>query len=344
MTRLRICQVVAGPCVGGLEKHIFGLVRELRDRHDITVLAPEAWRAGVPEGAAFRLVNLDRWRLDPRAVMDLRRALRETDAQVVHAHASKAAGMSRIAARPLHCAQVATVHGLKSSAGPYRGGGRRVIAVSEAAARRLRLPDTIVIPNGVALPHVPEHAGAPLLASVGAPADKSVVCAVGRMAQVKGFDVLLRAWRGVDATLLLLGTGPELQKLQAEAAALGIGERVLFLGWRDDAPAVQASCDLCVLSSRREGFPLTLVEALQVGTPVVSTRVPGAEDMLPDEFLAPIEDADELATRINAALADLPRVREVFAPIFERARRELTLAAMAQRVEAVYFDALRDLD
>ena len=142
-----------------------------------------------------------------------------------------------------------------------------------------------MIHSGITPPTLPAGVGEPLLSSLGAPEERPIACAVGRLARVKGYDILLRAWR--------------------------------------------------------EGGPITLIEALHVGRPVVSTRVGIAPDWLPDDCLCPTRNARALAATVRRALADREAVDQAFEPIYERARRDLTLDGMAQRVEAVYLDALR---
>jgi glycosyltransferase involved in cell wall biosynthesis len=340
MRRLRICQVAGGDEVGGMESHMLALASALAARHEVTVAAHASWRDRIPAGVNFAPVDLTRWRHSPGAIRSLRGAIRDCGAEVVHAHASKAAQMTRPAVRPLPCARVVTVHAVKNDARPYRGYDR-VIAVSRLTAERISGDDVTVIHSGITPPVLPADVGAPLLASVGAPARRPIACAVGRLTGVKGFDLLLRAWREVDAGLLLVGDGADRAALESLAKELGVADRVVFTGWRDDTPALIASCDLLVVASRREGGPITLIEALHVGRPVVSTRVGIAPEWLPDEFLCPTEDAPALAATVRRALASPEATAAAFAPIFTRARRELTLEAMTQRVEAVYLDALR---
>jgi glycosyltransferase involved in cell wall biosynthesis len=340
MQRLKICQVAAGDEIGGMESHVLTLASALAERHEVTVAAHESWRDRIPEGVGFAPVDLTRWRYDPWAIGALRRTLRELAPDLVHAHASKAAQMTRPAARPLACARVATVHAVKRSGLPFLGFDR-VIAVSREAAKRIRGGNVTVIHSGITPPTLPAEAGEPLLASLGAPKERPVACAVGRLARVKGYDILLRAWREVEAGLLIVGDGEDRAALERLATRLGVADRVVFTGWRDDTPSIIASCDLLVISSRREGGPITLIEALHVGTPVVSTRVGIAPDWLPDDCLCPALQPRALAATVRRALADHDAVDQAFAPVYERARRELTLDGMAQRVEGVYLDALR---
>lgn len=340
MKRLKICQIAGGDEVGGMESHVLTLAASLAARHEVTVAAHESWRERIPEGVAFAPVDLTRWRFDPRAVRALRRTIGKIGPDVVHAHASKAAQMTRPAVRPLACARVATVHAVKRSGLPFLGYDR-VIAVSRKAARRIWSGNVSVIHSGITPPTLPPETGETLLESLGAPATRPIACAVGRLNRVKGFDILLRAWREIDAGLLIVGDGEERGALERQARKLGVAERVRFTGWRDDTPAVIASCDLLVISSRREGGPITLIEALHVGRPVVSTRVGIAPEWVPEAYLCAPGKARALAETVRSTLDGIDNAAEAFAPICARAREALTLDGMARRVEGVYLDALR---
>jgi glycosyltransferase involved in cell wall biosynthesis len=126
-----------------------------------------------------------------------------------------------------------------------------------------------------------------------------VIGSVGRLARVKGYDRLLDAVAGMDAPegtpwrLLLVGDGPERGALQDQARRLGIGERVIFAGYRPDARQCLELMDLFVLASRSEGVPLGLLEAMASGRPVRVTDAGDCRTVIDDGragFLWPPEE------------------------------------------------------
>jgi glycosyltransferase involved in cell wall biosynthesis len=131
--------------------------------------------------------------------------------------------------------------------------------------------------------------------------------ALGRLHPNKGFDVLLEALaRAPDIHLWLAGEGPERAALEHRARKLGLGDRVRFLGWRDDAPALLAACDFLVVSSRSEPLGNTIVEAWAAGRPVLATETAGPQELIATGktgLLVPAEDAEGLALAM-ARLAD----------------------------------------
>jgi glycosyltransferase involved in cell wall biosynthesis len=139
------------------------------------------------------------------------------------------------------------------------------------------------------------------------------VVAAGRLGHQKGFDLLLDAFAGVRhvlgrGTLTILGEGPDRAALESRAAALGIASVVRFLGFQENPFAYFAAADLFVLSSRYEGLPNVLLEALACGCPAVACDCPhGVREIVRDGvngLLVPPENVDALRTAMLRLLQD----------------------------------------
>jgi glycosyltransferase involved in cell wall biosynthesis len=166
--------------------------------------------------------------------------------------------------------------------------------------------------------HAPRHLlaipnAAPPLTGGPAPLTGTTVLAIGRLVKVKGFDLLLQAWQQVQAahpgwTLRLVGSGPERAQLQAAVQERGLTGSVQLPGaTRDIAAELHGACLLAV-SSRREGLPMAILEALSKGVPVVSFDCPsGPGEMIThghDGLLVPAGDTGALATSISRLIQD----------------------------------------
>ena len=138
------------------------------------------------------------------------------------------------------------------------------------------------------------------------PSGAPVIAALGRLHRNKAFDTLITALGSVPgAVLWLAGEGPERHRLERLAA--GLGPRVRFLGWREDASDIIAAADLLVCPSRHEPLGNVILEAWAQGVPVVATESDGAKHLVRDGetgLLCPVDDPRALAGAMGAVLAD----------------------------------------
>ena len=164
------------------------------------------------------------------------------------------------------------------------------VCVSEAVAAAYRSlgfpnPDISVIRNGV---DIERFAAAPAdLAEFGIPANAQTWLAVGRLHPQKGFDVLVDAVGPVldanaDMHLLIVGEGQQRPELERRILASAHSERMHLVGRREDVPSLMRACDAFVLSSRWEGMPNVILEAMAAGLPVVATDVEGVREIVID--------------------------------------------------------------
>ena len=188
----------------------------------------------------------------------------------------------------------------------------RLVAVSDLGAAEFcrHLPDTRIraIPNGIDLSRFTPQQRDARRRELGLPAGAPIVGTVGRLEHVKGHDVLIDALPhlGQDCRIVIVGDGSLRQSLEARAAALGVADRVLFLGHRDDVARLYPCFDLFVLPSRNEGLSISLLEAQACGVRIVASDVGATgEAVCPDTGrLVRPDDPRELARKITEALSD----------------------------------------
>jgi glycosyltransferase involved in cell wall biosynthesis len=171
--------------------------------------------------------------------------------------------------------------------------------------------------------------------------DAKIVVAAGRLNLQKGFDLLVPAFaaatrRHPEWRLRIYGSGPERARLQAQIDALGAGDRIALLGRSERLVEAMAEASIFALSSRWEGFPMVLLEAIAIGLPIVSFDCPtGPRDIVGEGrggVLVPPEDVDALAAALDALIADPPR-RHALAAAARRRAADFELAAVGARVE-----------
>lgn len=168
--------------------------------------------------------------------------------------------------------------------------------------------------------------------------DAPVVTIVARLVPIKAHDVFLAMAAHVSAQLpaarfLIVGDGELRAALEAQVDALGLREAVRFLGWRADIDRLYADTDVSVLTSRNEGSPVALIEAMAAGLAVVSTDVGGVADVVEHGvtgWLAPMDDAAGLARHVVTVLRDPAAARAMGA----RGRVRVAGAYAADRLVA----------
>lgn len=207
-----------------------------------------------------------------------------------------------------------------------------------------------VIPNGVDLERYgarDDAARLALRAAWGIAPDETLALCVGRFAPVKNHSVLLEALSAASARaprlrLALLGTGPLEAELRRKAAELGLGERVLFLGFREDVADCLRAADAFVLPSSTEGLPVSLLEAMAAGLPVVASAVGGIPDALGDPpagLLVPPSRVPPLAEAL-ARIAGEPALREALGARARAASVRFSLRAFEDGYLALYSSLL----
>ena len=183
-------------------------------------------------------------------------------------------------------------------------------------------------------------------AELGIDPDEIVFGTVANFRREKAYEVLLEAARIALASALRLrfvavGQGPLEQEMRALHAKLGLGDRVQLLGYRDDAVRVMSAFDVFTLSSRHEGLPVSLMEALALGLPVVATAAGGLPHMVTDGvegLLVPIDDPRALAEAYLDVATD-PIRRSAMAEAAAKRAHDFDITSAARRLEQLYTEA-----
>jgi len=180
--------------------------------------------------------------------------------------------------------------------------------------------------------------------SFGVPDEAFLVCCTGRDVPRKGFDVLLEAMRmlppELNVHLALVGKVDQNEKLQAQAKALPLPERVRFTGFRTDAPAIAAASDAFILpSTEREGLPRAVIEAMAYAVPAIVTDVGGMPELVEDQvsgFVIPPKDPKAIARAIESMARDQARTKAMGAAARERIGQVFTAERTVDETRAMY--------
>jgi glycosyltransferase involved in cell wall biosynthesis len=233
-----------------------------------------------------------------------------------------------------------------------------VIAVSHAVAVSIRPPPFVrtwppvyvihhgadLSANGTLTPESRARARRALGLREGA----LVIGNVGNLTAKKDHRTLLEAAARTashhdEIQVVLIGTGPRERAVRDDARSLGLIDRVVFAGSRDDVAQLLPAFDVFALSSRNEGLPISLLEAMTAGVPCVATSVGGVPEVIDNGnqgLLVPPGDAIALADALSTLLR-APELRNAISARAAQTARRFDITAAARRTEAVYRDALR---
>jgi glycosyltransferase involved in cell wall biosynthesis len=325
-----------------LRQFLLPLMREIRARgHEVIGACAEGQFLDLPRAEGFRIVPIPfERRTSPlahwRAFRTLVRLFREEQPDLVHAHMPISGFLARMAAWWAGVPQIAcTCHGFWFN---YPGNPARqavgfvmewvaarvttiFLTVSDEEARdarRLWLSrDAVSVRNGrdPRVFHPDPVARARIRLELGVPEDRVVIAAVSRLVRHKGYPELAAAMREVpDAELWVVGErlgsdrGDDMSALLRNA---GLGRRLRLLGYRTDVAAVLAAADIFVLPSHFEGLPMSVIEAMLTGLPVVATTIRGPREQVVPEvtgLLVPPATVEPLAAALRR-LANDPAAR-----------------------------------
>jgi glycosyltransferase involved in cell wall biosynthesis len=312
------------------------------------------------ESLGFPVHYLEKGKFDPTTLPALVSLLKKLEIDVIQMHGYGATTFGRMAARTLGIPCILHEHANLTDTPWFQKIPDRLldpstdvaIAVSESTrefcirARKLSPERVKKVYLGAPLdefsPFSPE-AREKARASFGFAPDEKIVGTVTRLMESKGNRYLvdaasILARRRNDVRVAVVGEGPLLPELEAQARELGVSRRVTFLGFQRDVAQAFAAFDVSVFPSLWEGTPLTVFEAMAMRKPIVATTVDGLRDVLRDEdnaLLVPPRDADSLARALERAL-DGP---ELASRLSERAlhtSRRFDIQRFVRKMERLY--------
>jgi len=331
--RCRIAHLHSTLGVYGAERWTLALLKHIDASHFPSIVVSVGAKAGsdafqrIAIGQGLRAFHIAQpGRLNPRAIVELRRLLLRERIDVLHTHGFKSDVLGYLAAAHLPIELVSTIHGWTA------GEGLRIRAYEAISRRFLRRFDRIyplspellsglarqsfdlrklhLIPNGVDLDNF-EFRSNPRR-----PDDALSLLFVGRLCRPKGTFELLNAYARAGlptgTQLRIVGDGPARSELEALSRSLGITDRVEFIGAVASIGPILEQSHALVLPSYSEGVPRAVMEAFAAGVPVIGTAIPGIEQLVHDGttgLLVPVADVPSLQRALERLAGD-PRLAE----------------------------------
>ena len=371
---ISVCHVAVGDLWAGAEVQLNVLLSKLVCRAEMNLsvilfnegrLEKEIGSLGIP----VKVFPESRWG-SGKIFLELVREFKKSNFRIVHTHKYKDTILAAPAAKLCGIPHVVrTVHGLRE---PFEGLQAFNMSCYEAIERTVHryCVDSIIgvssqieskykadgqvsrvtcIRNGIDLE------GKSVLVNrwqirkdLGIDSETCLIGTVGRLTPVKGIPYLLDAARillrqGANVKVLVVGDGSIRQDLLAQAGNLGVGERVVFLGHREDTDVLLQALDIFVLPSLSEGIPMALLEAMAASRPIVASRVGGIPEIIEDGvegFLVESMDVNGLAERCRRLIESPDVARKMGEQGRKRVESEFSATAMADRVVSDYKELL----
>jgi glycosyltransferase involved in cell wall biosynthesis len=358
---MNLMHVLAPATFGGLESVVYALATgQQRRGHEVQVVM--LLESGTPEPVLGALlhqsgVSVARIVSSGRAYWTQLRLLREVcqafRPDVIHSHGYLPDVLSRVLVHTVPARRVSTVHG-------FIGSTRRARLYEWLQCRAYRSIDAVAVSRKLAsdlvgrgVPEAKVH----VIANAAVPAEQPLRSEVarerlgvskevfslgwvGRVSHEKGLDVLLEAVKelpDLPIQLTVVGDGPARRELETRSGG-EIRSVVRWAGILPDPSRVMAAFDLIVLSSRTEGTPMTLLEAMGASVPVVATKVGGIPDVITEEhgLLGPPEDPSALAAAIRSVYMDRPAAAARAQAAHRRLDAEFSVDAWLDKYDQLY--------
>jgi glycosyltransferase involved in cell wall biosynthesis len=355
----KVLLVIDSLQIGGAERHVVDLATALHDQGDEVEVACSAAGplAGDLRARGIPLHVLMPWcvkrKVSVRYARQLRSLVGRRGPDVVHAHLYASSAAAAMATAATEVPLVVT----EQTEAPWRTGPAQlasrlvyrqasaVIAVSDA------IRDVLVTRYGVAGEdvRVVRNSVRPMAPRDGSARPGHTVGTIARLHPEKGLGFLLEAAPRIasavpDVRFVLIGDGPLRDGLEADARRLGVANRFDFRGGLPDARGSIADFDVFALPSISEGTPLSIVEAMLAGVPVIASAVGGIPEQIEDRetgLLVPPRDSEALASAVTRVLTDAAFGRCLRDAARARAEVEFSHARLVERITAVYASVAR---
>jgi len=360
MQNKRIFYLITRSEPGGAQSHVLELLKGFKDQYELILAAGEEGfllDAARDLGIRTHLINNLQRNLSPtrdyKAYKEIVSLLKDSRPDLVHCHSSKAGILGRLAAHRLGIKTVFTAHGWSFAEGTPLS--RKVIGLLPERLLAIwtdciitvsdtdrnlairyhvgKLEKLVTIHNGIAdepLPTINKDNARPI-----------TLIMVARFAAPKYFAQLIDAAATIkaDFRLRLVGDGPLLELMKKRAEELNISDIVEFLGSRDDVDALLTKSDVFILVSDWEGFPISILEAMRAGLPVIACDVGGIHEAITDRTNGRLVPRGEIAG-LKLAMQELISDEALRLKMGTEARRRFeqlfTTKIMLEKIEATY--------
>ena len=320
---MKIVHYVLSETFAGIEQHVQELSMVQATNNEVTIICNPSISRYFSHATVIEVTNISRRSIF--GILKLLNTINKLKPDIVHSHGSKTTSIINSVKKVININHVCSVHGIKSNTKVYS-------KADAVIAGSIKIQDSLNVSS-----YLVENWWHPALPKS---IDKTneYILAIGRLEPVKGFDLLIKSWVGIDKKLLIVGDGPEHTKLKQLISDNELNDKISIVNSvaKDKLIDFYKKASLLIISSRREGGPRVALEALYLKIPVISTRVGHMEQILPGELLAEPDDLNSLK-RLIGRWVDASFKQD---SIFQYVAEEFSLEKKAKKVFSVYEDLL----
>ena len=321
---MKIIHLVLSDVFAGIEQHVDELSLIQEEDCDVTIVCNKSIASKFSVKNIVSIENFNRRSLI--GLFKLYIKIKSINPDIIHTHGSKTTIVINTIKAFLKVKHVASLHGIKNNISMYKKADR-IIAVSNLAKKSLNTECTVV-KNwwSPSLPDQIQH-------------NNQYALAVGRLEKVKGFDLLIEAWVGIENNLVIVGSGNEKGNLLELIKSNSLEDRVSIIDEINFENLIEhyKNASILIISSRNEGGPRVALEALHLKIPVISTNVGHMSDILPNELLATPNCLKSLKNLVHSNVGNDYINQDA---IFKYVTEEYSLPAKNKEVLKVYNELL----
>ncbi len=370
---MKVLQVIGGGEKGGSKNHIITLSKELIKKgihtEIVCFLDDTVIKAAKDNNIPYSLIPMKNT-FDVRAIAKLRKHIQKKKSHIIHTHGFRANVIGRLAARNAGLPIITTIHSsiyhdytnafkktfyhrIEKLTRPYT---TKFITVAESLKKELMIDGVEskriqVVYNGLSPDFPLEKKRNPFIRQeLGLKEHIPILTNIGRAEGVKNQIMLIQVFASLKQNKipyygLIVGDGPLLEELKLQAQNLNVSENVYFLGFRNDIYELLSESDIFLLTSKMEGLPITILEAMATKTPVVLTEVGGIPEIIKiaqNGFVIPVDDTDQFMARIQEILVQ-PELKQKFEEKgYQALLRHFTYDKFVENTIRVYEEVLID--
>lgn len=320
---MKIIQFLHGNEVGGMEKFSIDLSNALSNEHQVIFLGDSVFKKYLNTNVIFVELDIKRSRNNIVFLYKLFKIFQDFSPDIIHVHKQKSFQIMKRLEAFVDTPFVITKHDTQIKKAFY--GLKYAISISQKTMENIKAKYIFKIYNGI--PYVkPKKIEMP---------NAFKIVAVGGLRKVKGYDRLILAVANLpfDFHLTIIGEGSERKYLEELIIELGLEKMISLVGFKSNVNDYFYSSDLQIISSKSEGFSLTMIEGIFYSKVLISTKVSGCTEILSDDLLYDIENLTE---KINDVYENQERYKQAFNKVKKRYKEHLTINTCMKNHVDVY--------